>query len=114
MIGVQEALKSGVVGRVAEECRVALETQVVEQLLEEIAKDGLFAYGAEEVRNALEVGAVETLLVTNEMVREGDGIELLELAERGRSRIMVVSSVHEGGKKLKALGGVGAILRYKV
>ncbi len=34
--------------------------------------------------------------------------------ENQRGRVMVISEEHEGGKRLAAVGGVGAMLRYKI
>jgi protein pelota len=114
MAGVQEVLKRGIGSRLLEESRVALETRLVERLFEEIAKDGLFVYGHEETLAALQAGAVETLLVTSKAARERRYEHLLELAEQTSSHVTIVSEVHDAGKRLEILGGVGAILRYRI
>jgi protein pelota len=113
MNGIHEVLKKGVV-KAVENARVAVETKIVEKLFEEIAKNGNFAYGFDEVENAVDSGAVETLLVTDKLVREKKADELLEKSKKTKSKFMIISTVHESGKKLEGLGGVGAILRYKM
>ena len=113
MNGIHEVLKKGVT-KFVENTRVAVETKIVESLFEEIAKNGNFAYGFDEVKNALDTGAVETLLVTDKLVRTKKADELLEKAKKTSSKFMIISTVHEAGKKLEGLGGVGALLRYKM
>jgi len=113
MLGVQEVLRSGI-AKVLEEHRVAYETQLVESLLSEIATDGLFMYGPEEVEKALDAGAVDKLLISTDFMRDKKFESLLELADSKRTRIITVSPHHEAGRKLKKIGGVGAILRYKI
>lgn len=114
MPGVQEAMKQGLADRVAKDARVAKETRLVEDLLGAVAAGEPATYGEDHVDRALELGAVETLIVTDERVRRGPGEEELERAEHGGADGHVVSTEHEAGEKLAALGGVGARLRYAV
>ncbi|HEV8595953.1 MAG TPA: mRNA surveillance protein pelota [Thermoplasmata archaeon] len=111
--GITEALKGGAGAKVLEESRVGVETLAVEKVLEEIAKGGKFAYGP-EVDSLAESGAVETLLITDLAVRTESGERVMRAVDQGRGKVVVVSTHHDAGKKLKALGGVAAILRYKV
>jgi protein pelota len=112
IVGLREAMKRGLVDRVDKEARVAIETRMVEKVLEAIASGKPVAYGEDEVRRALEAGASSLLLVTDRMVREGRGEELLALAKRTQCEAHVVSTGHEAGKRLDLLGGAGALLRY--
>jgi protein pelota len=114
MASIQEVMKKGMGSKLLEESRVAQETLLVEKLLEEIAKDGKCAYGKKEVLEAVNAGAVETLLVTSNAAREKKFTELLEAAEKTGSRLAIISECHDAGKKLAALGDVGALLRYKI
>lgn len=114
MQGVQEALKSGLGSKIFEETRVGQETKLVETLLEEIGKDGMYAYGPAEVQTAVASGAVSTLLVLEDKLRNRDIEELLKKVEQQAGKVVVISGHHEAGKKLAALGGYGALLRYKI
>ena len=114
MTGVQEALKRGIVKQVGKESRVGFETRLVERILEEISKDGLVAYGVQEVLEALNAGAVETLLVTTTLIRGKKADAHLDLAKQTNVATVVISPVHEAGKKLDSLGGTAALLRYKI
>jgi len=116
--GIYEVIKRGTVDRVYHENRVAKEVQLVEKVLENVAKNnGLATYGLREVEEAINYGAVETLLVLDELLK-GDHREkieeLMDAVRYSRGEVVVVSSEHEGGEKLKALGGLAALLRFRV
>ena len=116
--GIYEVIKRGTVDRVYHENRVAKEIQLVEKVLENIAKNnGLATYGLREVEEAVNYGAVETLLVLDELLKgeHREKIEgLMDSVRYSRGEVVVVSSEHEGGEKLKALGGLAALLRFRV
>ena len=116
--GIYEVIKRGTVERVYHENRVAKEIQLVEKILENIARNkGLAAYGLREVEEAVNYGAVETLLVLDELLKgeHREKIEeLMDAVRYSRGEVVVVSSEHEGGEKLKALGGLAALLRFRV
>jgi protein pelota len=113
-VGVQEALKRGIVERIQRDQQVAVDTRMVEKVFAEIARDGAVAYGPQQVALAVEMGAVETLLVTDELLRNPEGEDLLTKARRADARWHVVAVAHEAGKKLASLGGRAALLRYKI
>jgi protein pelota len=113
MVGVHEAIKRGMVSRVVEGARVELETEVVESLFASVGKgDSMSTYGREHVKAAIAAGATETVMVSDDVVREGPIIALLDEAERLGSRVLVVSTTHPAGDRLSRLGGVAALLRY--
>jgi protein pelota len=112
VVGIREAMKRGLVDRVDKEARVALETRMVEKVLEAIAASRPSAYGEAEVKRALDMGAASLLLVTDRCVREDEGEALLDAAKRTQCEAHVISTGHEAGKKLDSMGGAGALLRY--
>ncbi|MDG6244457.1 MAG: mRNA surveillance protein pelota [Methanolobus sp.] len=118
MSGFQEVLRRGAVDRIMEESRIARESRLIDDLLREISMDGKAAYGVEEVRNALEYGSIEVLLVADEMLRierEKGGIDsFLQDVENIQGKIVVFSTIFEPGQKLLALGGIAALLRFKI
>lgn len=114
MNGIQEAIKTGVIQQITKENRVVFETRLVEKLFEEIKKDGLAAYGEEEVRNALLNGAVQRLLIADTLIRQEKGEELLKLAKQTNSEFTIINTINEAGKKIEGIGGIGALLRFKI
>ena len=114
MAGIHEAMKRGLGGKAVEESRVARETQAVERLFAAIGSDGMFSYGKSSVKTAAEAGAVELLLVVDTLVRDVEVENLLKAVEQARGDFMIVSSLHEAGRRLESLGGIAALLRYRI
>jgi len=114
MAGIRELMKAGLGAEVVQDSRVAQETKAVEEVLGQIAKDGPVAYGFAEVEQAVMMGAVETLLILDAEVRKGRVEKLMTMVENGRGNVIVVSERFEAGKKLESIGGLAALLRYKL
>ena len=114
MVGINELMKAGMGADVLRESSVGAELEAVEQLMTAISKDGLGTYGPNEVMNAAMSGAVDKLLILDKKVREQDLDEMVRAVESQKGEVIIVSSQHDGGKILESLGGIGALLRYKV
>ncbi|MCE5296907.1 MAG: mRNA surveillance protein pelota [Euryarchaeota archaeon] len=114
MQGIHELMKRGIGADVLKDSRVAEEMALVEKVLEEIAKDGPVAYGIKQVKAAVNAGAVDVLLVLDKKVRESEMEPLMSAVDLARGKVVVVSEQHEGGRKLESLGGMAALLRYRV
>jgi len=114
MNGINEAIRTGVVKQITKENRVCFETELVEKLFEEIKKNGLASYGAKEVENALKNGAVDRLLVSDVIVRSKKGENLLRLAKQNNSDFTIINTMHDAGKKIDGIGGIAALLRFKI
>lgn len=112
--GFQEVLRRGAVKTVLESSRIAQEAKLIEELFREIATDGRAAYGLKEVQMAVNYGAVERLLVLDEMARRGDMDQMMREVGDARGKVVVFSSEFEPGDRLRSLGGVAALLRFKV
>lgn len=114
MAGISELMKKGVGGKMLEETQVARETKLMERLFEEIGRDGLFAYGDAHVKAAVDAGAVSVLLVLDTKVRTPAVDGLIRAVESAKGEFHIVSSMHEAGRRLASLGGIAALLRYKI
>jgi len=114
MAGVSELMKSGVGGLMLEQSRVAKETRLMEDLFAEIGKNGMFSYGDDSVKAAVDAGAVRVLLVLDKKLRTSEIDRLLQKVESAKGEFIIVSSMHEAGRRLESLGGVAALLRYKM
>jgi protein pelota len=114
--GVYELMKNGVVERIVGEQRVEKEFRLMEKLLAEIGKNsGLAAYGKKEVGQGIEYKAVGELFVLDELLRTDKEIEhLLELAEKQNCSITIFAAENDSGKQLQGLGGIAAILRFRI
>ncbi len=119
--GAKEILFRGVIGKVIAELKVETETKLVEDLVTHISKDdGLGAYGHDEVSKAVQYGAVQDLLITDKKLREGsDDVRrqmdtLIRNTEKTKGAVHIVSTDHPTGEQLHRLGGIAAILRFRI
>lgn len=114
-VGIGEVLKKGVVEKLMVENRVGSEMMAINDLLEKIAKNSSkVTYGIKQTTDAVNMGAVDKLLVLDNVIASDNLGNLLEMVENMNGEVMVISSEHEGGEQLKALGGLASILRYSI
>ncbi len=112
--GFQEVLRRGSVKSVLESSRIAREALLIEDLFREIATNGKAAYGIKEVETARNYGAIEKLLVLDELARRGRVDEIMREVAEARGKVVIFSSEFEPGDRLRSLGGVAALLRFKI
>jgi len=111
---VQEVIGQGVLEKIHEDVQLGSEVRAMDELLMRISKGLPAAYGQKEVQKGIEYGAVEEVLVADSLLRDEGIVSLLDRAELQNARIVVLSSVFEPGKRLEALGGIAALLRYRI
>jgi protein pelota len=121
--GVHEVLKRGAVDEVQKQTRIAEEAELIDELMERIAGGAKAAYGIDQVAEAAEFGAVEELLVLDSRLRderqgegdwEVDANEVIERVEQQGGSVTVFSAEFGPGEQLKNLGGIAALLRYRL
>jgi protein pelota len=120
--GVHEVLKRGAVEEVQAETRIAEEADLIDELTARIADGAKVAYGPDQVAEAAEFGAIETLLVLDMELREErsasewdvDVDEILTTTEQKGGEIVVFSGEFDPGQQLANLGGIAALLRYRI
>lgn len=117
--GIYEAMRSGVLLKTMKRQRIVEESEIVEEILKRLGKgESNVTYGLEEVEKAANLGAVEKLVLADTALRETSDEKRLHLEDLMKSveqkggGILVVSTEHEAGAKLVALGGVAALLRF--
>ncbi len=111
-VGVDELLKSGKASEALRGSVAAEEAESVERLVRALAGGRRAAVGRDEVAAAVDAGAAETVLVAEELLPDRSVAPILDRARVGSARIFVVRGDGEAGKRLAALGAIGAILRY--
>jgi protein pelota len=117
--GIYEAMRSGVLLKTMKQQRIVEEAEIVEEILKRLGKEEFnVTYGLEEVEKAVNLGAVEKLVLADTALRETSDEKRLHLEDLMKSveqkggSILVVSTEHEAGAKLIALGGIAALLRF--
>lgn len=113
--GLYEIVRRGLVECVSHEDRLSLETSLIDQIMKEIAKGKLATYGRYEIEQAASAGAIEKLLVADELLRSNrvEVDKILEAVRKTRAEVIIISTEHDAGRQLVALGGVAALLRFR-
>ncbi|MFC7073128.1 mRNA surveillance protein pelota [Halovenus rubra] len=121
--GVHEVLKRGAVEEVQEQTRIAEESELIDELMGRISDGAKVSYGPQNVAEAAEFGAIDQLLVLDSDVRrertsDGDwDIDVntvIETTEQKGGDVTVFSNEFDPGQQLSNLGGIAALLRYRV
>ncbi|MBD3186697.1 mRNA surveillance protein pelota, partial [Candidatus Bathyarchaeota archaeon] len=119
--GLYELLRKDTVQALLHDSRIIEETKLVDEFLTRMGKEtGDVVYGFDEVTKANEIGAIDTLMITDEMMRtlnaEKDEkmLQLLKNVEKNRGNIVIMSTLHDAGKRIKGFGGLAALLRFKM
>ncbi|MCL9813096.1 mRNA surveillance protein pelota [Natranaeroarchaeum aerophilus] len=121
--GVHEVLKRGAVADVQAETRIAEEAGLIDELTERMAEGAKASYGPDNVAEAAEFGAVETLLILDDRLRhersgegewEIDADDVITQVEQQGGDVVVFSGEFDPGQQLSNLGGIAALLRYRL
>ncbi|NTU99952.1 MAG: mRNA surveillance protein Pelota, partial [Methanoregulaceae archaeon] len=104
----------GTLDSIQEDLQLAREVRLMNELLERIARDLPVAYGRAEVRRSVDYGACGSLLVVDSLLHDEGIIHLMDRAELVNAAIVVFSGSFDPGKQLEGLGGIAALLRYRI
>ncbi len=118
---INEVLKRDEIKRALSDERAVQELVLVEKLLSEVSKDGLAVYGIDNVKNAVLCKAVSSLLVSADFIKKQQEAgtfqevnKLMEVVDKSKGEVHIISSEHDGGRQLDGLGGIAALLRFKI
>ncbi|CAJ2506603.1 Uu.00g077890.m01.CDS01 [Anthostomella pinea] len=120
---LNEVLKSSEVTATMKDMKFSKETGYMDELFERLRKDdGRAWYGTGPVEKAVQEGAVGrgggVLLVNNSLFRSQDiatrrrYVAMVDKVNEDGGNARILSSDHESGQRLDALGGIAAILTY--
>jgi protein pelota len=111
---VQEVIGKGALDKLIDDLQLSREVKMMDEVLLRISQDSAVAFGRQEVGEAIEFGAVEQVLIADTLLRDEEVMHLIGKAEAMRASIVVLSSSFEPGERLVALGGIAALLRYRL
>ncbi len=118
---IDEVLKRDEVQTALKKERISKELILVEKIMEQLAKKGAVVYGVSATEEAAAAGAVETLLVTDTLIQKlrqenkfGRVDAMMRSVDKQKGKVTIISGEHIGGKKLDGIGGIAALLRYKL
>lgn len=118
---IDEVLKRDEVRTALQQQRATTELILVEEILTAISKDGPVAYGISKTKEAADAGAIKTLAVTDGLIQQRRQDEtfdelntIMKTVDKQKGTVTIISSDNDGGKKLDGIGGIAALLRYKI
>lgn len=118
---INEILRRDEIKQALRQDKTSKELILVEEILGEISKDGPVVYGIKEVKEASDAGAIKKLAVTDQLIKEKREKEeyeeidnILKATDSLKGQISIISSENDPGKKLDGIGGIAALLRYKL
>lgn len=114
---VNEFLRSNEMKVVARELKVVDEITAIEGFFESLVEEKA-VYGLEETWKAVEKGAVSRLIIHVKLASQSSSLrervmEMIRLVEQYGGEVTIVSGRHESAEKLRRIGGIGGILRYR-
>jgi protein pelota len=113
--GINEVMKRGTLDKVIEESEIVKESQIIQKFFIHLHKDdGIGLYGLKELEEADSAGAIEILLVSEEKIREKEIEKLAQSVEKKKGHTEIISKNHELGEQFCRMGGLGAILRFRI
>lgn len=93
---------------------ITQERKLIEKFFEALGeRPKLSTLREEDTETALKYGAVDTLFLSKD-IDKLTAKKLKDLAERSGAKIEIISLETEEGQQFKNLGGIGAILRFKI
>lgn len=112
--GIKEVISKS--KKILEHINAVEDQRLIERFMYEISKDGLYSYTFNDVKNAMNCGAIEILLVTDKFFLENrkEVNEIIKSVRNRNGKIHILDSTNEAGMQLQNLGGIGAILRFKI
>lgn len=111
--GINEIVKKGILEKILKESEILKETRLVNDFFVHLNKDdGLAVYGKEEIQKANDIGAINILLICIEKIDEIEN--LAKDIEKKQGKVEIISKEHDLGEQFYKMGGLGAILRFKV
>ncbi|MHA1269676.1 MAG: mRNA surveillance protein pelota [Candidatus Helarchaeota archaeon] len=119
--GIYEVLKSDKVKKLIENLEINEEIELINEIFERIGKDTeTIAIKLEDIEKADLYGAIDTFLILDKRFRECTIEEkeyltqLMKNIENKSGKIKIISSLHPAGFQLEKLGGIVALLRFRI
>ncbi len=113
--GINEILKKGTLDKIIKESEIVKESQVVQEFFTHLNKDDdLAVYGLDQIKDADSAGAVKIILISDENIRKEEVDKLAKQVEEKKGQVEIISKTHELGEQFHRMGGLGAILRFRI
>ena len=115
--GFSEVIKRGSFAKIVKDTRLKEEVEYIEKLILFLIKNKAVC-GLESVIKANNYRCIQTLLISDNFLQKErekwDIDSLISEVEKRGGKVIIMSSEFEPGKRLEALGGIAAILRFRI
>ena len=116
--GLREALKKDALKEALKASETLQEQELMEKFMYMIGKDLPVVYGLGPVEDAALRGAVDTLLIDREIMNDPETrskiVKIVETVLATKGKVKVFTTNQEARFWLKNIGGIAAMLRYKI
>ena len=113
--GLKEIISRGILDRIISKSLLSEQRKLIENIFNTLAKKPhLVTYGKKEVAEAINERAVECLLISDKIVKDIEIEKIIIKAKKIHSQIHIISSTHAAGEQLYDMGGIIALLRYRI
>ena len=119
--GANEIIRDGLADELLSEHAISKEIKLLEEVWLRLSKNGAVAYGEMELSRAMNEGAIETLLVSADKIRDPEAMiegtpvsKWIDAVSDIGAELVQCSSDHDSGEQLNNMGGIIALLRYKL
>jgi peptide chain release factor subunit 1 len=97
------------------EDEIMTEKKIGQEFLLKLAKEQNFVtYGVNQVREALDLGAVDRLIIVEDSVADTIVDELTEIADKTKTKVILITNRTPEAIQLQGLTGICAILRFPI
>lgn len=116
-VGINEVMKRPILREVTDKLGAVQDARMVNELLEHVGRDtGLGIYGLEDIENAANMGAIEKLIICDDFLqKDRNRVEIIiKNVKSATGKFHIVNHESDAGKQLNSLGGIAAILRFRI
>lgn len=116
--GLREALKKEALKQALKASETIQEQELMEKFMYMVGKDLPVAYGLKPVEEAALRGAVDLLLIERDIMNDPETrskiVKIVETVIASKGKVKVFTTNQEARFWLKNIGGIAAIMRYKI
>ena|GEM_PF-72599 len=116
--GLREALKKEALRQALKASEAIQEQELMEKFMYMVGKDLPIAYGLKPVEEAALRGAVDLLLIDRDIMNDPETrskiVKIVENVIASKGKVKVFTTNQEARFWLKNIGGIAAIMRYKI
>jgi protein pelota len=114
--GLNELLKGGSVKNFLNDFKVQKDSEIIDEIFKQIAREGKVGYGLKDINTALKGNAIKELVITDSffMSNYHECRKIFISLDKLGTKYHIIVSDSDAGGQLDSIGGVAALLFYKL